>query len=84
MAVFKRKSLDDHVRDYKLKFGRYEDSKLEDVDNEYLDWVLNDYKYRGDWDRKIIVRYQHLVAEEFHKQQEVDRDRDFGEVSDFF
>lgn len=84
--VFKRKSLDDHMDDFIMPFGKHKDELLDDVPIEYLDWCLKEYKYLSDWHRKLINHYIDSRAEEIHekmaeeaqekaeRQAELDRD----------
>ncbi len=78
--VFKVKSFDEKVKEYRMTFGKNKDELLENVDPDYLDWTLKNYDRLTDWDRKIINRYLLLRAIEFKDQQEVDLEEHQSEM----
>jgi hypothetical protein len=67
--VFKKKSLDEKVQEFKFTFGKNEGKKLDEVDADYIDWILREYKYLSEWDRKVLNRYLHIRAEEINAQE---------------
>lgn len=66
--VFKRKTLDDKVAEYRMTFGKHKDELLDDTPVEYMDWALNNYDRLTDWDRKVLNRYIHLRAVEINER----------------
>jgi uncharacterized protein (DUF3820 family) len=88
---FKRKSLDEHVEEFVLPFGKWKDMYLKEVPIEYLDWVLREYQYLSDWHRKLIDHYivsraieiNEKIAEEAQQKAERDAEieRDMLETS---
>jgi len=50
------KSLDEHVEEFRMPFGKWKDCLLEDVDNSYLEWYLEQPNISR-WHRKLIERH---------------------------
>ena len=50
------KSIDDHVDDFRMPWGKYKDLPLEETPLDYLDWVV-DSEYLNKWQEKLIKTF---------------------------
>ena len=65
---YKLKSLDEHVEDFVMPFGKWKDVPLDEIPIDYLDWVSKS-EIASDWHKKLINHYIAKRAIEITEKQ---------------